>query len=192
MLLNAAAGRPSVSTDIYSIDVASGTATPLTSDPSAEYDPAFSPDGLQIAFNSNRVRSGGGAASFTLYRRPTTGRGDDQPFEGVGDLEASRPEWSGDGTFLVFDGGQTADIWALGLADHKRIQFTKTPFAENSPTLSPDGKWVAYASNEPGRSESMWTAFRTDETNTRSRERVPGIRGGPTTASCSSSASTGC
>ena len=48
----------------------------------------------------------------------------------------------------------TSDLWVVPLqGERKPKPFLQTPFGENSPVFSPDGRWLAYASNESGPSE---------------------------------------
>ena len=60
--------------DIWLMDLArAGAATRLTDDPAREFDPAWSPDGMEIAFNSNRI-----GERFSLWIRPSSGSGEDE------------------------------------------------------------------------------------------------------------------
>jgi dipeptidyl aminopeptidase/acylaminoacyl peptidase len=65
--------------------------------------------------------------------------------------------WSGDGKLIVYnvDDPKTGrDVWALPLTgDRKPFPILQTPFFEANPQISPDGKWIAYQSNETGRGE---------------------------------------
>src|SRR5207245_9168171 len=45
------------------------------------------------------------------------------------------------------------DIWIYSIPDRKATVFLQTPFNETHPTLSPDGRWMAYTSDESGRNE---------------------------------------
>jgi len=64
--------------------------------------------------------------------------------------------WSPDGQLLAFmenNPNTGYDIWVLRLADRKTQPFLRTPFNESVPRFSPDGRWLAYISNESGRYE---------------------------------------
>lgn len=66
--------------------------------------------------------------------------------------------WSPDGKTLAFiqmSTGTNADIWTLSLADGvaKSRPFLETPYSERYPEFSPDGRWIAYVSNESGRDQ---------------------------------------
>jgi hypothetical protein len=72
--------------------------------------------------------------------------------------------WSKDGRFLLYyqDGGKTgADLWALPMAgdDRKPISVANTAFDEFTGEFSRDGRWVAYDTNESGRSEIVVQSF---------------------------------
>src|ERR1043166_8336253 len=76
-------------------------------------------------------------------------------------LESDRPQaptdWSSDGRFLLFrriDPQTGQDLWVVSIVgDKKPFPFLKTPFDERDGQFSPDGKWIAYQSNESGRFE---------------------------------------
>ena len=64
--------------------------------------------------------------------------------------------WSPDGQLLAFfeiNPTTGYDIWVLRMAERKAEPFLRTPFNEESPRFSPDGRWVAYASDESGQAE---------------------------------------
>ena len=70
-------------------------------------------------------------------------------------------DWSRDGQFVVFQRAiQTADLWVAKL-DGKSAAFpwTQTPYNETQAQFSPDGKWIAYSSNQTGRDEVYVQAF---------------------------------
>ena len=130
----------------------SGTETRLTFDPSPNSDPVWSPDGSKVAF----ARAQGGI--FNLYQRTSNGSGQDELlFESK---QSKFPkDWSRDGRFLIFEnqGGKTdRNLWALPMAgaskpsDRKPIPLLQTQYSETQGQLSPDNRWLAYASNESG------------------------------------------
>jgi Tol biopolymer transport system component len=64
--------------------------------------------------------------------------------------------WSPDGQLLAFvEVNPTTgyDIWVLRMSDRKAQPFLRTPFNESTPRFSPDGRWLAYISDESGRFE---------------------------------------
>jgi serine/threonine-protein kinase len=66
--------------------------------------------------------------------------------------------WSPDGRSLVFT--LNGDIWMLTLPDRRAEPLIQSPFTESAPTISFDGKWLAYVSNESGRAEVYVRPFR--------------------------------
>jgi Tol biopolymer transport system component len=101
---------------------------------------------MRIAFQSNRE------GSMNLFWQLADGGG------GVERLTTSQSRqapssWSQDGQLLAFVDGTPAtgvDIWVLRLVDRKAQPFLQTPFNEAAPRFSPDGRWLAYTSNESG------------------------------------------
>jgi Tol biopolymer transport system component len=68
--------------------------------------------------------------------------------------------WSRDGRYIVFtENRETPDIGLLDVASGTLRRFMETPFVEGQPRLSPDGAWLAYHSNETGRSEAYVQSF---------------------------------
>jgi Tol biopolymer transport system component len=115
----------------------------------------WSPDGTRIVFTS--TRTGGG----DLYEKLASGAGAEQRF--VASDEVKTPSsWSRDGRFILFhstDPQTSSDLWVApagngaGGPNGKGAVLLKTPFREVWGAFSPDGRWVAYMSNESGRPE---------------------------------------
>lgn len=142
--------------DIWLLDVASGAVSRFTSDPGWEAFPTWSPDGSRIVFTSNR----GGV--FDLYQKASSGGGDEslmyQSSEGKGPNS-----WSPDGKFLIYYSlGQPTHLRLLavdGPADRKPVPLVDPKFSSISARFSPDGRWIAYTSNESGGEEISVRAF---------------------------------
>jgi Tol biopolymer transport system component len=122
----------------------------LTFDAAIDTFPLWSPDGTGIAFRSNRT------GPFDLYRRLTNGAGVEERL--VASEQIKTPtSWSADGRFLLYNSIDTrtdSDLWVVPMVgDHTPSIFLKTPFSEAEGAFSPDGRWVAYQSNESGRPE---------------------------------------
>src|SRR5262249_30305783 len=79
------------------------------------------------------------------------------------DQAKAATDWSPDGRFLLYrsqDPQTNFDLWVLPISgDKKPFLFLKTPFEERDGQFSPDGKWIAYQSNESGRFEIYVQAF---------------------------------
>jgi len=106
----------------------------------------WSPDSSRIVFS----RRGG-----TLMRKNADGTGDEEPLPPLGQ-EGTPSSWSRDGRYILctVQSAQSADIWVLPLdGASKPFPFLSTPAAEGGGMFSPDGRWVAYTSNETGATE---------------------------------------
>jgi eukaryotic-like serine/threonine-protein kinase len=143
------------SRDLAVIDVARGTTTRLTFDPADDDNPVWSPDGRSIAFSSTRT------GQPRLYLKPVDGSGDER-------LLIERPgiptSWSTDGRVLLFVSvsPQTGnDIWALAdpgraLGEAESFPVLATRSNEFHGQLSPDGRWIAYTSNEGSAGDGVY------------------------------------
>jgi len=136
--------------DIWQVDLARGGATPMTFENNLNFAPTWSPDGRRFAF-----ASGGGNRS--IYLRDASGAGSAELLAQLTGLFNNTTDWSRDGTTLILrrlDPATGEDIWILPASgDRKPIPFLKTKFNEQDGRLSPDGRWIAYRSDESGRME---------------------------------------
>ena len=138
--------------DIWLLDLARGGASRLTFDPADDLNPVWSPDGSRIAFASDRK---GGR---DLYQKLATGTGEDEILL-VSEGDQSAEDWSADGRLILYN-LNSADVWALSLTgDRKPAPVLRGPFAEQQAKLSPDGRWIAYRSNEAGREDVYVQSF---------------------------------
>src|SRR5262249_46977553 len=128
-------------------DLARGTLTRLTE---SGGEPIWTPDGRYVTFGS--VESG----VFSLYRIPADGSGAAERLTTSG-TPKRLGAWSPDGQMLALsevDPTTGYDIWVLGFqGDRKPRPFLQTPANESGPIFSPDGRWLAYLSDESGRQE---------------------------------------
>ncbi len=113
--------------------------------------PTWSPDGRAIAF----IRDSGNGGN--VYARAADGTGTDRLLAKL-DRPVQEAEWSADGRWLLLrtDNGSAGagDLVGVRLGgDSTPAPLVATPFTELNPALSPDSKWLAYASNESGRNE---------------------------------------
>jgi Tol biopolymer transport system component len=133
--------------DLWIVDLKRDVPTSLTSGGVAAA-PLFSRDGRFIYYASF------GPERFEIRRRPVRGSGPDEIiFEGNA-FEAPHDETPDGRTLIVQNTTRSYDIWALPLeGDRKLIPMLTTEFSERQPRLSPDGRWVAYVSDESGRLE---------------------------------------
>jgi serine/threonine protein kinase/Tol biopolymer transport system component len=143
--------------DLWLIELArGGISSRFTLDPHNHWFPIWSPDGSQIAFSSNRD------GNYNLYRKTSSGAGKEELL-----LQSNQrkdpTDWSADGHFLLynqFDPKTNIDLWVLPLSgDKKPIPFLRTEYTERDASFSPDGKWIAYTSDELGKEEIYVQAF---------------------------------
>ncbi len=142
--------------DIWTAEFAQGTFTRFTFDPDNEFEPIWSPDGSRIVFASNKK------GSYDLYEKALSGSGEQRPL--LESKEWKFPlDWTRDGRYLVYENDNQktkADIWVLPLfGDRKPFPYLQTEFNETHADVSPDGKWMAYGSDETGRSEIYVQSF---------------------------------
>jgi Tol biopolymer transport system component len=155
-----------VRVNIWTYDVSRGFRTRLTFDPANDNNPVWSPDGQSIVFRSNRK------GHFDLYRKSANGAGSEELLY-ADNLEKSPTSWSADGKFLLYLTGVVrsafvgagGDLWALPLTPErpgdplKPFLLSQGPFNSFDALFSPDGRWIAYVSNESQRAEIYVTSF---------------------------------
>ena len=135
-------------TDIWLMD--QDRSSRFTFDQALDRFPVWSPDGQWVAFDSNRL------GQRDLYRKASGGAGADELL--FASAETKMPQsWTPDGQLLLFvsSGVQSSsDLWVLPMAgDRVPVAFLKSRFREAQGRFSPDGRYVAYQSDESGRAE---------------------------------------
>jgi Tol biopolymer transport system component len=144
--------------DVWLMDLAGDGLTRFTFDAALDGFPVWSPDGARIVFESKR--KGG---SWDLWIKASSGAATEELL-----LETPNDEWpydwSSDGRFLLYrvtDPTTGPDVWALPMtgADRKPVLVANTAGAENAAQFSPDGRLVAYETNESGRFEIVVQTF---------------------------------
>jgi len=141
--------------DVWILDLVRDTTSRFTFDPADDFNPAWSPDGARVAFTSDR------RGHRDLYVKNASGTGEDELLLSSG-LAKNVEDWSRDGQWIVFNEsvpGSGNDVVALSLESRKTQDFLRTKFTEDQARFSPDGKWMAYRSNESGRAEVYIQAF---------------------------------
>jgi serine/threonine-protein kinase len=140
--------------DVWVYDLERKVATRLTFDESYDADQVWSPDGRYIAFSSNR-----GSGNNAIYRKASDGSGEVELIAEPGELPALYPtSWSSDGKWLAV-WTSNSDIYVADANGGGMEPFQTTDFGEFNPSFSPDGRWIAYDSNESGRLEIYVRAF---------------------------------
>jgi serine/threonine protein kinase/Tol biopolymer transport system component len=137
------------SENIWIHDVPTGSFTQLTFEGNNSM-PVWTLDGARIAFASNK------AGALNLFWKQADGSGNDERLTTGGQSQAPY-SWSPRSHSLVFvEQSPTTgrDIWMLSIdRDLKSRAILQSPFNETGPALSPDGRWLAYVSDESGHNE---------------------------------------
>jgi Tol biopolymer transport system component len=142
--------------DVWTYDVERGTLTRLTFEDENIF-PILTPDGKHITFSHH---SGGNSPN--LYWMPSDGSGTMERLDKSNAAHIAQ-SWSPDGRTLVFleENLSNWDLWTLSLDGNSEPQpWLRTPFAEWSAVFSPDGRWLAYVSDESGSTEVYIRPFR--------------------------------
>ncbi len=148
--------RRGPSSDIYVYNVTKGSLTRLTFGSIEEETPIWSPDGTRVAFASARSQE-----KRVVYAKAADGGGPEELL-----FTAAHPHlgsWFSDGKTIAFtnyspDMAGDLAVAAVG-SKGEPSSFLRTPFNERAPRVSPDGRWLAYVSNESGRDEVYVQAF---------------------------------
>jgi DNA-binding winged helix-turn-helix (wHTH) protein len=159
--------------DLWIFDTQTTSGRRLTAEPALRDGPVWSPNSTMLAFAHT--------ADATLPRIHLRGLGQQDTEEAMPALDFQVPtDWSPDGRFLAFvntgfpqlENEQQSDVWLLDLArGRKLVPLLNTRFHESNPAFSPDGKWLAFTSNESGRAELYVQSFRSGDAPTVIGER---------------------
>ncbi len=144
---------------IWIYDFARKVLSPLTPEPGRAFSPVWSPDGRRLAFT--RYESG----NPQLFWKAADGSGNLEPLS-PGEIPEFPNSWSPDGRTLAFNavqrdlrglmmaGIENLDLWPLSLeGKRERRAWLASPFREAGAMFSPDGRSIAYTSDESGRNE---------------------------------------
>ena len=137
--------------DLWIRDLARGVSSRFTFDAAGELNAKWSPDGRRIVYTSK------GKGPGDLYVKDASGTREAESLL-VSKDEKYVSDWSADGKYILFtsrsDAASGWDIHGMQVdGDKKPFPIVKTQFAELWATFSPDGKYIAYQSNESGRQE---------------------------------------
>ncbi|MDA2924229.1 protein kinase [Acidobacteria bacterium AH-259-L09] len=147
----------SANSDVWIYELARETPTRLTFDPAEDRNPLWTPDGQRVVFSSDRD----GGLSNLFWKAA----------DGMGQLErlTTSPNyqipysWSSDGKRLVFVELNPETLWDISVlsmeGEPTSQALLQTQFTESLPAISPDGRWMAYQSDESGRHEVYVTPF---------------------------------
>ena len=114
-----------------------------------DHNVAWSPDGSQVAFESGRE------GVHQIYLRMADGSGEAERITS-GEHDHYLCDWSPDGqtiAYVEFHPTSGADVWVIDRQGRQPRAFLNSRFAERDATFSPNGRWLAYASDESGQHE---------------------------------------
>jgi len=140
--------------DIWILEPDRGATTRLTFDPSYHATPIWSPDGKQILFSVNRK------LGFQLHLKNADGSGSEDEVADFGTLSSINPwDWSRDGKYALVR--KANELWYLSWPERVAKPLLQVKWTVRNAQFSPDGRWMAYASNETGRMEIYVSPFPT-------------------------------
>jgi TolB protein len=133
--------------EVYRMGQDGASQTRLTNNAADDSHPAWSPDGLKIAFTSYRDDEG------DIYLMNADGSGQTRLVEGI------QPAWSPDGQKIVFSSGRKAnfEIYVIGVDGTGLTRLTDDPLIDMQPVWSPDGQKIAFSSSRGGASYDVYT-----------------------------------
>jgi eukaryotic-like serine/threonine-protein kinase len=137
--------------DIWIDEPAQGATMRLTFDPGADQAPVWSPDGKQILFFSNQKLGN------QLQLKNADGSGSEEPVSDLGPVAFIPWDWSHDGKYILF--GRGNELWYLSWPERVPKPLLQAKWTVRNAQFSPDGRWIAYASNETGRMEIYVSSF---------------------------------
>jgi Tol biopolymer transport system component len=136
------------SPDIWILELARGTSTRVTTDPSTDWFPVWAPDNDRVFFGSARTRA------TSLFQRSIAGNAPETALAGP-DFARYPLDVTSDGRLVFQEGRQDGyDLGTLDLRDPRTMGLLfSTPFSEVQARVAPNNRWIAYASDESGRFE---------------------------------------
>jgi serine/threonine-protein kinase len=144
---------------LFLYDLERNVLTPLTSEPGRFFNPVWSPDGRRLAY------SGFAVGAPTLFVKNADGSGQPQRLTNAPTETREAAElpdsWSPDGRTIAYirvsrivTGRGERDVWLVPPDGKGQARpWLESPYAESAAAFSPDGRWMAYVSDESGRKE---------------------------------------
>jgi Tol biopolymer transport system component len=159
--------------DLFMVDQA-GNAVQFTSGPAHKGSPVWSPDGSRIAYFSNAD------GSYDIVVSPSSAGTKVESL--LKSAQAKYPtDWSHDGKFLLFGvltEASRSDVWAMSVADRHAGPVLDTIYSEGYAALSPDGRWLAFQTDETGRNQVYVQPFDGITRGTKRRYDISAEAGG--------------
>lgn len=140
----------SQNTDVWIYDLLRASTKRLTFDPAIDRVPIWSPDAKRLVFTSSRQ------FNIDLYMKNADGMQEEKNVVSD-DFNKYPNDWSRNGKYILYTRGP--DLWFVTVPELKSSLYLKAVSVLRNGQFSPDGKWVAYASNESGKWEIYVTSF---------------------------------
>jgi eukaryotic-like serine/threonine-protein kinase len=137
--------------DVWVHELSRGTATRLTFDPALDQTPVWSVDSQKVLFSSNR------GGTFALYLKNADGSGSEQQLVDYGGALANAWDWSRDGKYILVRKG--TELGYLAWPERTTTALFQAKWTVRGAQFSPDGRWIAYTSNETGNMEVYVSPF---------------------------------
>jgi len=141
---------------LWLIDLNLGSAVPLSSGPGRNDSPVWSPDSSRVAFSADRE----GAAN--VYVKTVGDAAPERPLYRSEVIFKNPAAWSPDGAWLALtelDPFTAQNIWLVPATGGAAKPFYAGPTRDNAGPISPDGRWIAYVSDQTGRYELYVQSF---------------------------------
>ncbi len=138
--------------DVWVADLVRGGLTRITFTPAEEETPVWSPDGRELAYAASRD-----ATRRSLFVKPADGSAaavEREVWSDAGHFHVN--DWSADGRTIIIEARRAAtlnDLVAIDIETGAATDLLSSPYSEMQARLSPDGKWLAYVSDESSRKE---------------------------------------
>jgi hypothetical protein len=139
----------SATADLWVVDIGRDVSSRFTFNDATELAAVWSPDGTELLYASNQ------RGFYNIYRQSVSKPSEEHRVAEVASHQYPT-DWSPDGRTIVFtnvDPKTQADIWTMPSAGGPQTPVVATGFNEYAARLSPNGQWLAYTSDESGRSE---------------------------------------
>jgi Tol biopolymer transport system component len=143
--------------NIWILDVARGLPSRLTFDEALDNSPVWSPDGTKLFYTS--ARSG---SSFDIYQKDSNGSGNEELLLKTEASSARTGNWSSDGRYFVYaevDAKTRSDLWVYSAPERKSTPYLQSPAGEAQGQFSPNGRWIAYSSDDSGEYQIFVKSF---------------------------------
>ncbi|MBZ5600298.1 MAG: protein kinase [Acidobacteriia bacterium] len=137
--------------DIWIHELANNATARLTFGPGLSEIPVWSPDGKRIDYGTQKK------LIFSLYEKNADGSGSEREMTDLGGQEQGPWGWSRDGKYFLVR--KDTELWYLSLPGLQAKPFLQPKWIVRNGQFSPDGKWVAYSSNETGNWEVYVSPF---------------------------------